>query len=618
MRNSFALKLGALVTLLTMTVASVALYVFYTFSREAIIDEMKGRLKDLTHIGSYLFQEDERSTIVALSDLARRNTVPRTQEFLASIHDGESRESIPKQKADEYMQSLEFQNIVQVLRKIQQGSSENVIPLRNLDADFNAPIYWAYLMTSLPESKDNRVTMVLANSNYEKIDHNGDGRFDSNEGGQPIGSLYAGSYDLFGKPYDTGEIAISPDWYSDWGGTFMTAVVPIKNAHGEVIATLGLDYLVTTQSERLKKILYVCYAVFAASLAMSIVFSFMLAYVINRPITRLSRGAERISKRDFRTQIDVRSHDEFGLLADTLNGMAVEIHNYQSGLEKIVEERTQALGKANDEILKLYDTLRKENESLGAELDIARSVQMRLLPQLSELSRLQLLDVAFMSVPAPQVGGDYFDVMINDNGSMILGIGDVSGHGLETGLFMMMMHTAVRTLIDRELSNPIEVYERINEVAYVQSKKSSVNPFMTLSLVAYDGKSSFVITGQHEDIIVVREKGRAEILDTVSLGLPLGIIPSIAAHVQSLTVRLSPGQTLILNTNGVTDVKNDKGQRFSCERLAKVVAECYGESAETTRKAVVKALAEFKSAKSTTEDTVFDDDVTLVILKQKE
>lgn len=618
MRVSFAVKLGALVTLLTTTVASVALYVFYTFCHEAILDEMKGRLKDLTHIGSFLFEQDDREVIMALSDLARRNTLPRTQEFLASMKDGESKESITPEKADEYMHSVEFQRIVQVLRKIQNGSTGAVIPLRELEPDFSAPIYWAYLMTSIPESKDNRVTMVLANSNYEKIDHNKDGRFDSNEGGQPIGSLYAGSYDLFGKPFDTGEIAISPDWYSDWGGTFMTAVVPIKNAEGKVIATLGLDYLVTRQSERLQKILYVCYGVFFASLAMSLIFSFLLAFIINRPITRLSRGAERISQRNFSAQIDVRSRDEFGLLADTLNGMAVEIHQYQSGLEKIVDERTKALEKANDEILKLYDSLRKENENLGAELDIARTVQMSLLPQRTDFSRVKSLDIGLISNPAPQVGGDYVDIIANDAGAMILGIGDVSGHGLESGLFMMMMHTAVRTLIHDDQLKPQEIYTRINDVACVQSRKSSIHPFMTLALVCYDGKSNFIITGQHEDVIVVRDKGRAEILDTVSLGLPIGIMPDIAPYVQTLTVRLSPKQALVLHTNGVTDVKNSAGERFGCERLSDVLASCYGETADNMIKAVTKALAEFKGGGSSPGDVVFDDDVTLVILKQKD
>jgi len=613
MRISFAVKLGALVTLLTMTVASVALYVFYTFSHEAILDEMKGRLKDLTHIGSYLFQQEDRRLIVELGDLARRSTVPRTQEYLASMKDGEAREAIDKEKAEEFMRSPEFLRIVQVLREIQQGSTGKVVSLGELDPDFSAPIYWAYLMTSIPESRDNRVTMVLANSNYAKIDYNQDGRFDSNEGGQAIGSLYAGAYDLFGKPFDTGEIAVSPDWYSDWGGTFMTAVVPIKDAQGKVIATLGLDYLVTRQSERLQKILYVCYGIFVASLAMALIFSFLLAYIINRPINRLSRGAERISKRNFSAPIEVRSLDEFGLLADTLNGMAVEIHQYQSGLEKIVEERTKALEKANDEILKLYDSLRKENETLGAELDIARDVQMRLLPQRSELSRLKSLDIALISTPAPQVGGDYLDLILHESGAMMVGVGDVSGHGLETGLFMMMMHTAVRTLATQGQANVSDIYARVNEVAYVQARKSNVRPFMTMSLVAYDGKSGYVITGQHEDVIVVRDKQRTEILDTVSLGLPLGVVPDIAAHVQSITVRLSPGQALVLHTNGVSDVKNAQGERFGCERLSQALAASFGESAEAMQRAVFDALRAFRGG-----DAAFEDDVTLVILKQKE
>lgn len=608
--KSFAFKLGATVTLLTMAVASVALYIFYSFSQDALLEEMKDRLKDLTHTGTFLFQEEDRDVIEALTHLVLENTYPRTTAFL-DMPAGSTKEALPQEKSEELQQSVEFQRIVQVLRQVQQGSTKDVKPLGNIAPDFSAPVYWAYLMTPLPESKDFRVMMVLGNSNYAKIDHNNDGKIESNEGGQPIGSLYAGDFDLFGRPFETGEISISPDWYTDWGGTFMTAVVPIKNTRGKVIATLGLDYLVTRQSERLKEVLRVCYQIFTGSVIMALLCSFLLAYVIDRPLTRLRRGAERIGKQDFKAHIDVRSEDEFGLLADTLNAMAVEMHAYQSGLEKLVDERTRELGKANDEIVTLYETLRKENESLGAELDLARTLQIEALPKRSELSRISQLEIAYSSEPARQAGGDYFDVIIRETGSVLLGIGDVSGHGLETGLFMMMMRTAVRTLLSEDSVELIGAYARLNSVAYQQAQQSATPNFMTLSLMTYDGKSTFSITGQHEDILVVRDKNVAEILDTCSLGVPIGVIDDVSELLQPLTVRLSPGQMMILCSNGVTDATNSEGERFGIERLGDIAKQYFGQPPERVQNGLLEALAAFRNG------AALDDDVTLVVLKQR-
>lgn len=612
MRSSFAFKLGVSVTLLTMTVAGIALAIFYSYSRAALLDEMRGRLLDLAHTGSFLFQEDERRLLVEFKRFVLARTQPRTPELL-NVPADDTRESLLPEHSKQYMESVEFQHIVQILRRIQRGSTDSVTGLKYLEQDVGngedpPNIFWAYLMTSVPESPDHRIVMFLGDSNYQQIDYNGDGKIEGYEDGNPLGNLYAGEYEIFGKPYDTGEIAVSPSWYTDKWGTFMTAVVPIKDAQGQVIATLGLDYLVKRQSERLQQILYISCFVLAGCVLMAIVFSFFLAVIINRPITRLRRGAERISKRDFTTRIDVKSNDEFGLLADTLNGMAVEIHDYQSGLEAIVESRTRDLEKAKNEILHLYDLVKKENESLGAELDIARTLQTNLLPKRAELSRIKVLDIAFSSTPAPQVGGDYFDIITNDRGELKLGIGDVSGHGLETGLYMMMMRTAIRTLFASNDFDLVNAYSQLNDVAFTQAEQSGADIFMTLLLVSFDGKSNFTVTGQHEDIVVVRDAQTVEIIDTMYLGLPIGVIPDIRKHLHSLTVRLNPGQTLLLHTNGVTDVLNPQQERFGIERLSQVAQAHHGKPPETMHAAILEAVREFSGG------APLQDDITLVIL----
>lgn len=614
-RHSFAFKLGLLVTLLTVGVASVALWIFYSFSRQAILEEMQGRLRDVTHTGSFLLREEERQLILEMKDFILEHTYPRTPEFL-DIPTGETKESLPPELAEEFMASAPFQHLVQILRRIQRGSSSKVDGLKSLKQDGGTGpqppnIFWAYLMVPVPEVEGHRLMMFLADSNYEQIDYNGDGEIEGPESGNPIGNFYAGDYEIFGKPYDTGEIVISPGWYSDKWGTFMTAVVPIKDVNGKVIATLGLDYLVTLQSQRLDQILQICIWVFAGSLVLAILFSILLAYLINKPITRLRRGAERIGKRDYSARINVRSADEFGLLAETLNSMAVEIRDYQSGLERLVDERTRALGDAHAEIQKLFEALKRENESLGAELDVARRLQINLLPKPAELETLPGIDVAYISDPAPQVGGDYFDIIQGERGSIRIGIGDVSGHGLESGLYMLMMRTAVRTLFADDLIDITGCYTRVNQVAYRQSQQSGTRPYMTLSLMDYDGKSSYTLTGQHEDVIVLRDADTLEVVDTQNLGMPVGLVPDIKPFVDQLRVRLAPGQVLLLHTNGLTDVQNAEGERFGFDRLCAVAKAQFGQSAERIRDRILAAVRAFAG------EQPIPDDLTLVVIRQK-
>ncbi|CBL44802.1 similar to sigma factor SigB regulation protein [gamma proteobacterium HdN1] len=615
MRSSFALKLGVAVTLLTMAVAAIALSIFYSFSRQAILDEMSERLKDLTHTGSFLFQEQDRVMIAELRRFVLAHTLPRTAELL-KIPENETREALPADLEKEYMESAEYQHIVQILRSIQRGSSERVKPLHHLKQDVGntaSPpnIFWAYLMTSVPESPDHRIVMFLGDSNYEQIDYNNDGHIEGYEEGNPIGNLYAGDYDIFGKPYDTGEISVSPGWYSDKWGTFMTAVVPIKNAQDEVIATLGLDYLVVRQSERLHEILFISVLVFGGSVLLAVLFSFFLAYRINKPIRILSQGAERIGRRDFKTVINVRSNDEFGFLACTLNSMTAEMRAYQSGLEKLVDERTAALAHANNEIHTLYESLQRENESLGAELDLARRLQTNLLPVPEDIAPLQKLEIAFSSEPAPQVGGDYLDIIPNTHGGAYFGIGDVSGHGLETGLFMMMMRTAIRSLITCGTLDLVNTLVRLNEVAYNQARHSGTQHYMTGSLLEYDGGSQYRLTGQHEDVIIVRSERSVEILDTGSLGVPIGIIHDIASAVSQLTLRLAPDQLLLLYTNGLIDAQNLSGQSFGIERITEIARAHFGKSAHEVHRKILESLAAFS------EGVQAQDDVSIIVIRQK-
>ena len=127
------------------------------------------------------------------------------------------------------------------------------------------------------------------------------------------------------------------------------------------------------------------------------------------------------------------------------NRMAEEISYHTENLEQLVEDRTRDLENANSEISSLNVKLRSENVRMGAELDVARQIQMMVLPKERELSTISGVEIAAYMRPADEVGGDYYDVL-RDGQRFKVGIGDVTGHGLESGVLMLMVQSVARAL----------------------------------------------------------------------------------------------------------------------------------------------------------------------------
>lgn len=615
MRIPFAVKIALLVMLLTASISGVALSVFYSYSRAAIVEEMQGRLRDLAHTGAHLFREEDRELIASMHEFLLEETEPRTPDLL-DIPEFDTRETLPPERSRELHDTVEFQHLVQLLRRIKRGSSARVDKLRLLEQDGGGGeeppnIFWAYLMVPVPESPDHDVVMFLADSNYSEMDYDGDGVIEETEAGNPIGNLYAGEPAIFGRPFSTGEISVSEGWYTDRWGTFMTSVVPIKDDNGEVIAALGLDYLVTHQSRKLEEILRICFYIFGASQVIALLFSLLLGYMINRPLNKLSLGAERIRQRNFGHRVDVRSNDEFGLLADTLTAMGLEMREYQAGLETLVEQRTSELEAANREALRLYESTRQENQSLGQELDVARRLQIGLVPGPDQLRHIGGLDVALMLQPAPQMSGDYLDVLPDGQGSFVFVMGSVSGHGLDTGLHMLMARTALRVLWQNPRNSLEQTCQAFNRLLVDQFFQARDDRHMTAILARYDGGDSFTVVGQSQDILVARGEGEVEQIDTVSLGVPLGVKEDVSDHLHSLQIRLAPGQVMVLCSDGLTVAENIDGEFFGVERLQQALARSWRQSATEIRNQVREAVAEFQGDSAATED------ISLLVIRRK-
>ena len=253
--------------------------------------------------------------------------------------------------------------------------------------------------------------------------------------------------------------------------------------------------------------------------------------------------------------------------------------------------------------------LKAENLRLATELEITRQLQQMLLPRERELATIAGLDIAGFMEPAEEVGGDYYDVL-KYNGSLKIGIGDVTGHGLESGVLMVMVQTAVRTLLTNNETDPTKFLSAVNRTIYDNVQRMNSDKNLSLSLLDYH-QGQLCLSGQHEEVIVVRTDGSLERIDTIDLGFPIGLEEDIADFISHTQVQLYPRDVVVLYTDGITEAENLAGEQYGIERLCEVVRGNRQQSAEQIKQTVLDDLRSHIG-----QQKVYDD-ITLLILKQK-
>ncbi|MGK3991322.1 SpoIIE family protein phosphatase [Sorangium sp. So ce136] len=335
-------------------------------------------------------------------------------------------------------------------------------------------------------------------------------------------------------------------------------------------------------------------------------------YLVSRRMTgtlvALSSGATRMREGDYGVRIEVNSADEIGQLGVAFNEMASEIEAYTNNLEELVGERTRALEKANEEISELNAKLAQENIRLGAELNVARQLQLMVLPAPSELQEIPGLDIAGYMAPADEVGGDYYDVLRSD-GLVKIGIGDVTGHGLESGVLMLMVQTAVRTLLAANEKDPKKFLSIVNKVIYQNIQRIRSDKNLSLTLLDYsDGKLQ--LTGQHEDLIIVRKDGTLDRVETMGLGLPIGIDLDISEFIGSIEVALEAGDVVTLFSDGITEAEDSSEEQYGIDRLCQVISRNHERNSKEIKDAIIEdVLAHVGYNK-------IHDDITVLVIKR--
>jgi len=359
--------------------------------------------------------------------------------------------------------------------------------------------------------------------------------------------------------------------------TWFAQLVPVPGSQGEH----EVEYLMLRSVDRAlapaRRIVRLLLLLLAGAALASLVVALLLARRLSRPIDALVARTKAIAGGD-------------------LSPRAID------GPTEV-----QSLGSAMDTMAKEIDESRKslaEKERLKGELEIAARIQTSILPRDLTVSGLQ---IAAKMMTATEVGGDYYDVVANEDGCWIA-IGDVSGHGLTAGLVMMMVQTGVATLVRSQPdANPKDVIRSLNTVLYENvHDRLEAERHMTLSLLRYRRDGGIVVAGAHMDAVV----WRAATQKTETLGTPgtfLAITQDIEHINQEVSWQVSDGDLMILLTDGVTEAENAAGKAFEYTGVTRVLEAQATDPVEKIRDALFTALIKHSPTLA--------DDATIMVLR---
>lgn len=244
----------------------------------------------------------------------------------------------------------------------------------------------------------------------------------------------------------------------------------------------------------------------------------------------------------------------------------------------------------------------EERRRLESELELSQIVQRALLPQ--RVPDIRGVELAAFSRPSEIIGGDYFDFFQFRDGTHGLVIADVSGHGVAAGMLMSSLQTAIRTMAP-DADSPAEILERINRF-YIHNIHFTT--FVTVFLARFDPVTltlTYVNAGHNPP--AVRRRERAEIDWLKPTAPAIGLAEAFHARMES--IGFSEGDSLLLYTDGVTEVLNISNEQFGQERLAALVHQHANRPAPDLLQAVRQAVSAFGG------DRPLVDDVTMVALK---
>jgi serine phosphatase RsbU (regulator of sigma subunit)/DNA-binding NarL/FixJ family response regulator len=273
-------------------------------------------------------------------------------------------------------------------------------------------------------------------------------------------------------------------------------------------------------------------------------------------------------------------------------------------LAKISSSLAEILASAIDR--KRISNQRLSRKQSADELQMAGKLQSRILPE--NPPRLDGWDIASQLVPARETTGDFYDFIPLDNDKWGILIADVTDKGLGAAVFMAMCSALIRTYAIRFPTLPALALSSVNERIFIDMRGGLFLTAFYGVLEPQTGRLRYVNAGHNPPMLLSEKKGR--LVDKLKhTGMALGI--SEGATWQQMMITLSPGDVLVMYTDGITEAHNKDGDFFSEPRLQAAISNQREPPAADTLEALLEEIDAF------TDGAPGQDDLALVVLSRE-
>lgn len=297
-----------------------------------------------------------------------------------------------------------------------------------------------------------------------------------------------------------------------------------------------------------------------------------------------------------------------------LDRIAVQVKNLLTGkpYKKIAPTTIDEIGVFTYFFNEVTNNLEKvsrdilEKERMSSEINAVSSIQQDIIPK--KMPQVEGLDIVAKNRPVAAVGGDTFDFFERGK-SVIMYIGDVTGHGVPACVVMMMVNTLIHAYSQNEDLSLQEIVVRTNKTL---TDRISSARFMTMVMLQWNSetkKMTYVGAG-HEHLLIYRHATR-QVESIRSGGVALCMVPDIEKFIHEKEIVLHENDSVMIYSDGMTEGESDKKEMFGLNRLIDSFrTNGYKSSAESIFDSISKDFSLFLGTASQV------DDITMIIAKR--
>ncbi len=362
---------------------------------------------------------------------------------------------------------------------------------------------------------------------------------------------------------------------SEFGDVILNLSHPVKFGDrilGEAHVGVSIDFIEHIIAQETQFIIILSLLVI---IIFDLIFAVLLLFRFSRPVSKLVYATRELAKGNFQYKVKLTSNDELGELADSINSMGP---------------------KLNDQY------------HMRQGLELAEQVQKNLLPGANP--QIKGLDIAGKNIFCDETGGDYYDFLdLPGRQGITVIVGDVTDHGLQSAFLM----ATARALLRQRAAMSGDIADIIKDVNLQLNRDvRKTGMFMTLFYAEIDeeAKSIGYVRAGHDPAIVY-DVAKDAFHELAGAGGPLlgGFENSVY---EKATNEISPGQILVIYTDGLWEAHNAEDEMFGKERVRSIIRSHSDKSSETIVEALIGEVKQFRGS------VVQEDDITLVVIKVEE